>query len=827
MTNRFTRISSGPVKSEADAIQSDDEISNERARRRKFGRDRRSETSPVQAPTSAAAIGRGRLAIVVTIVAWTAYVFPTLWRALTDDGFSVSRLLEAIAYLTITTLLAISALVYLWSRRGEMLRNRNHQRTPRAIMDDVRDQTNERSITCLVPTYREDARVIHQSLLSVALQEVSNQRVVLLIDDPPNPDTLESFEMLESSRAQPARIANMLRGPADSFAQAAEQFKPSDSPSADALECAVHYTEAAQIIRSFQDEYRVDDHTDRFMRDDVLGRLEHDLKSVGLALAQSATSDTPPTPQRISQLYRRLRSTFTCQLESFERKTFANLSHEANKAMNLNSYIGLMGHHYRHEGVGNRRVLVPCDEATSELEIPASDYLLTLDADSMVLPEYCLRLIHRLEQPGFDDVAVIQTPYSSIPGAATRLERIGGATTDIQYLLHQGMTYYGATFWVGANAILRRSALNDIEQIDDSGRWPVKKYIADRTVIEDTESSIDLVAAGWRLHNYQERLSFSATPPDFGSLCVQRERWANGGLVILGKFLATSFGRGHDRIGLMLRLNYLASIAWGSVALLFLLLWPFSDQLISPLVAAIAAPYFIAMSSDLKRIGFKRTDVVRVYAFNLLMLPINLVGAAKSLYQATTGRKYAFARTPKVKDRTTSKLGFVIFPYVLIAWSAWTAYRDVVEGDIGHAIFAALNATLTTYGLIVFIGVRNSLVDIFVRTTGVFFRDDHSATAVPGPDPLVDWSDVLFYGDTGGDDRSSVRLPPGLATTQPETFLPVEERTPVPVSSRSDRSEFEELRIALARNNRTNELIERRLRTLDSDANNALQEADR
>jgi cellulose synthase (UDP-forming) len=486
-----------------------------------------------------------------------------------------------------------------------------------------------------------------------------------------------------------------------------------------------------------------------------------------------------------------------------------------------------MGHHYRHEGTGNRRVLVPCDEATSELEIPASDYLLTLDADSMVLPEYCLRLIHRLEQPGFDDVAVIQTPYSSIPGAATRLERIGGATTDIQYLLHQGMTYYGATFWVGANAILRTSALNDIEQIDDSGRWPVKKYIADRTVIEDTESSIDLVAAGWRLHNYQERLSFSATPPDFGSLCIQRERWANGGLVILGKFLATSFGRGHNRVGLLLRLNYLASIAWGSVALLFLLLWPFSDQLISPLVAAIAAPYFIAMSSDLKRIGFKRTDVVRVYAFNLLMLPINLVGAAKSLYQATTGRKYAFARTPKVKDRTTSKLGFVLFPYLLIGWSAWTAYRDVLEGAIGHAIFAALNAALTTYGLIMFIGVRNSLVDIFVRMTGVFFRDDHSAATVRRPDQRVDWSDVLFYGDSGGDDLSSVRLPPGLATTQPETFLPVEERTPVAASLRSGRSEHDELRLALAHNRRTNELIERRLETLDGDANDALQETDR
>ena len=35
--------------------------------------------------------------------------------------------------------------------------------------------------------------------------------------------------------------------------------------------------------------------------------------------------------------------------------------------------------------------------------------------------------------------------------------------------------------------------------------------------------------------NYPERLSYSATPPDFGSLVVQRRRWANGGLLILPK----------------------------------------------------------------------------------------------------------------------------------------------------------------------------------------------------------------------------------------------------------------------------------------------------
>src|SRR3712207_7159737 len=49
-------------------------------------------------------------------------------------------------------------------------------------------------------------------------------------------------------------------------------------------------------------------------------------------------------------------------------------------------------------------------------------------------------------------VAVAQTPYSSFPGSATRLERISGAWTDLQHIVHQGMTQYDATFWVGANA---------------------------------------------------------------------------------------------------------------------------------------------------------------------------------------------------------------------------------------------------------------------------------------------------------------------------------------------------------------------------------------
>ncbi len=167
--------------------------------------------------------------------------------------------------------------------------------------------------------------------------------------------------------------------------------------------------------------------------------------------------------------------------------------------------------------------------------IPDADFVLTLDADSVLLPEYCLRLVYLLEQPENFRLAVAQTPYSAFPGSSTRMERLAGATTDLQHIVHQGMSYHDATFWVGANAVIRKKALEDIVEIEHQGGFEIRRYVQDRTVIEDTESSLDLAVHGWRLINYPERLSYSATPPDFGSLAIQRRRWANGGLLILPK----------------------------------------------------------------------------------------------------------------------------------------------------------------------------------------------------------------------------------------------------------------------------------------------------
>ena len=117
--------------------------------------------------------------------------------------------------------------------------------------------------------------------------------------------------------------------------------------------------------------------------------------------------------------------------------------------------------------------------------------------------------------------------------------------------------------------MLRKRALEDIETIEYQGEFKIYRYISDRTVIEDTESTIDLAAHGWTLHNYPERMAYSATPPDFGSLCIQRERWANGGLLIVPKLGEPCGGAARGANGprsarLLLRLNYMASIFWSS-----------------------------------------------------------------------------------------------------------------------------------------------------------------------------------------------------------------------------------------------------------------------
>ncbi|GAA2519990.1 EAL domain-containing protein [Winogradskya humida] len=752
---------------------------------RQWGADRRSAPHPLVAPpVSEGRINRGRLAIVLTITVWACYIIGTIIQQFIAGHASSARLaVEAIVYMVVVTGLAASATAYLITRIGFFYRSRAHHRAPRVMLDSFL-QGETPTVTVLVPSYQEDERVIRTTLLSAALQEYPGLRVVLLIDDPQQPKTRASRDLLLAARALPGAIEAEMSVPYERVRAAYEKFE-------DALDERDHRATTIDDMRDLAAEYRYSagwliglgrsqdmvDHTDVFFVDHILNALAEDLGTIAEALEGGADEDaTLPVP-RMHQLHRRLLAIFDATMTSFERKKYVSLSGEPNKAMNLNSYIGLMGGSFQEVSTPLGVALVPAGPGQAELTVPDPDYVLTLDADSVILPEYALRLVHLLEQGAHERDAVAQTPYSAFPGSATRIERISGATTDIQHIVHQGMTHYGATFWVGANAVLRKKALDEIREVAYEGDWEIRRYIQDRTVIEDTESTIDLGVNGWTLYNYPERLAYSATPPDFGSLCIQRQRWANGGLLILSRlkdqFRAKTARGQKNRFGeLFLRVNYMASIFWSSVCLVVMLAYPFNADLLNPILLLVSVPYFMMMSADLKACGYKRVDVFRIYGFNLILLPVNLSGSFASILQLLTGEKSAFKRTPKVRNRTTAATSYLLAPMALIALCVYTAIRDVQLHQWSNLVFAGLNLLLSVYAMVAFVGVGNTIVDFFTHIRGWLYRPvkprkravsaavattpaTHAEARAMAPTGAIgDWASVLHYrsdrGSTGG-----------------------------------------------------------------------------
>lgn len=639
---------------------------------------------------------------------------------------------EQSVLLVVLIFLIFGNLVYQLARMGYLRRRAGHRPVPAADLASFTARGLP-SVVTLVPSYREERHVVAQTLLSAALQRYPS-RVVLLIDDPPSPTDEHQGEALEAMRLLPAEIESRLAGPAARIRTARSEFECRAGRGMlnrvdETLEVAELWDGAAEWFLQQAHGFEVADHTDAFFVEHILGHPLRRAVARSTELRRIAPSGGLDEPGLIRELTA-LENLFACELTSFERKRYVNLSHEPNKAMNLNTYIDLMGRSLREVEGPEGPQLLPVEGDAGDLVVASADYVITLDADSLLSPDYALRLVYELERPGNERMAVIQTPYCAIPGSDNLLERTAGATTDIQHIFHQGSTSYGATSWVGANAVLRRAALEDIRVVEEERGFPVARYVQDRTVIEDTESSIDLIAAGWRLHNYPDRLAVSATPADFGALVIQRRRWANGGLIILPKLLRYLVSRPRRLAKLAegaVRFHYLSSIAGANIGLMILLSYPFEETLSSPWLPLTALPYFFLYARDLRHVGYRKRDVVAVYALNLALVPINLGGVAKSIQQAITRKKVPFARTPKVSGRTRVPAGYIAAELFILSYWTMGAAFDIAAGRWWHGAFGTANTVLLTYAVVFFIGFRQGGADLAAPLERLLHSRSHAS----------------------------------------------------------------------------------------------------
>lgn len=114
----------------------------------------------------------------------------------------------------------------------------------------------------------------------------------------------------------------------------------------------------------------------------------------------------------------------------------------------------------------------------------------------------------------------------------------------------------------------------------------------------------------------------------------------------------------------------------------------------------------------LRDVGYRKRDVVGVYALNLALVPINLAGVAKSIHQAITGEKGPFARTPKVSGRTRVPAGYIAAELFILAYRAMGATFDLTAGRWWHGVFGVANIALLAYAVVFFIGLREAAADL-------------------------------------------------------------------------------------------------------------------
>jgi cellulose synthase/poly-beta-1,6-N-acetylglucosamine synthase-like glycosyltransferase len=621
-------------------------------------------------------------------------------------------------FLTMISFLVYGGVLYHLTRIGYFKRfSRSHNNT--AKENELMIKTDASRLTILVPSYKEEQKVIMQTLLSAAFQLYPRRRVVLLIDNPPvQPAAGADYRMLTEARNLPKMLTEYFNTHKQRFVELENEFHTRNrgcisDPAAEMARMITLWSEMERYFANKIDTYDIENHVDELF----LKLIYEKLKSI---FTEKLGGKSSLTFAEFRKEYRFLSILFDVEIDSFERKKYVNLSHAANKAMNLNSYIGLAGGFFREEESANGTMLVKCDEKEAQLSIPSTDFFITLDADSLLVPEYSARLISIMESPENSSIGIAQTPYSAIPGADNRIERIAGATTDIQYMIHQGFTFYNATYWVGANALIRSAALQDIRIEAKERGYDIQKFIQDKTVIEDTESSIDLAHNKWRLYNHPERLAYSATPPDFGSLVIQRRRWANGGLLIMPKLIKYLFGEfSFKRFSEgFFRFHYLVSIAAVNIGLLLLMVLPFGKEFNSFWLPLTSLTYYILYARDLNQNGYKISDVFRVYALNLLLIPVNLGGVFKSIEQALTGKHIPFVRTPKIQGRTAASPLYIIASYLLFIQFFAGGLYSIYKGFVYPGAFSLLNAAFMFYAIVRFIGLKESMEDLRITLSG-------------------------------------------------------------------------------------------------------------
>jgi cellulose synthase (UDP-forming) len=178
------------------------------------------------------------------------------------------------------------------------------------------------------------------------------------------------------------------------------------------------------------------------------------------------------------------------------------------------------------------------------------EFVVILDADHVPSPDFLIRALPHMQDPG---VAFVQTPQA-FPSARGLVAEGTAESQKIFYeLVLPGRNSFNAVFCVGTNVIFRRRALEEIGGM----------YVASNS--EDIWTSIELQRRGWRSWFVPEVLARGLAPDSLLSYFKQQFRWAYGAFEVMlrGGLFRRGTGLTVDQRFqyLLAGVNYLLSLA--------------------------------------------------------------------------------------------------------------------------------------------------------------------------------------------------------------------------------------------------------------------------
>jgi cellulose synthase (UDP-forming) len=155
--------------------------------------------------------------------------------------------------------------------------------------------------------------------------------------------------------------------------------------------------------------------------------------------------------------------------------------------------------------------------------VSTAPFILSMDADFVPFPHFLYRTIGFFRDP---TVAIVQTPqcfYNAEPMRKNLglVPYLPDEQAFFYRVIQPGRDTWGAAFYCGSAALLRRQALLDIGGFVTA------------TAIEDQATAVKLLAQGYQTRYLNEQLSVGLAPESNAVLHDQRNRWCRGSLQIL------------------------------------------------------------------------------------------------------------------------------------------------------------------------------------------------------------------------------------------------------------------------------------------------------